>query len=448
MQISISLISSKATLYNYSLSSKNDAGGGPANTSGTFTWKSAVENWIIKPDFTFYKNATTKIRFGLNTTLYRFTPAKITSAETGINNINFKTEKGLEVAPYIEYETTFNAFSLNAGIRYSWFGNIGPYDVALYDPGLPKTPGTILETKNYKKGDLITSYAGFEPRLSLSYTFNDRKALKIGYNRLFQYIHLISNTNAALPFDIWKPSGFHIKPLEVNQLSMGYAYDTHKKTYNFSIEGYYKTFKNMVEYKDGADLFVNKNIETELLPAKAYSYGLEIGAYKSKGKLQGNLNYTYAVTRRKTVSSFKNEDINDGDYYPSNYDRPHVANLSAIYSLNKKWGISTFFTYQTGRPITLPTSRINFNNDNSYLNYSNRNAFRLSDTHRLDVSFTYTPKNENKKWKNSWVFGVYNIYARKNAFSEYTTFTNGILKHFRFSVIGAPIPFITYNFKF
>lgn len=433
--------------YDYSLSSKNDAGGGPANTSGTFTWKSAVENWIIKPDFTLYQNTETKIRFGINSTLYRFTPAKITSTETGVNSINFNTEKGLEVAPYIEYERTWGKFALNTGLRYSWFGNIGPYDVASYESNLPQTAGTITETKAFKKGKVIKDYSGFEPRLSLKYDLADNKAIKIGYNRLFQYIHLISNTSAALPFDIWKPSGIHIKPLEVNQFSAGYAYDTPNRTYNFTIDGYYKIFKNIVEYKNGADLFINENIETELLPAKGYSYGAEIGIHKNKGKLTGNLNYTYSVTKRKTTSSFNSENINAGKYYPSNYDRPHIVNINTNYKLGKKWSSGIFFTYQTGRPTTLPTSRININGT-SYLNYSDRNAFRISDTHRMDVSFTYTPKNTNKRWQSSWSFGVYNIYGHKNAFSKYSIFKNGALKTFRFSVVGSPIPFLTYNFKF
>ncbi|MEE9361455.1 MAG: TonB-dependent receptor [Cellulophaga sp.] len=434
--------------YNYSLSSQDDSGGGPAGTSGSFTWKSSVENWIFKPDFTFYQSPSSKIRFGINNTLYKFTPAKISSTEEGTNTVNFETEKGLEVAPYIEYEKKEKKFSINAGLRYSWFGNIGPHKVTSYDPAFSLSVSSILGTEEFKKGKVIKNYSGFEPRLSLKYNLNDRKALKIGYNRVFQYVHLISNTAAALPFDIWKPSGTHIKPLEVNQFSSGYAYDTSNNIYNLSFEGYYKTFKNMLEYKNGADLFINKNLETQLLPADGYSYGAEIGLHKNKGKLKGNVNYTYSVTKRKTTSSFINENINGGTYYPSNYDKPHFFNLTANYKLSEKWSLGTFFTYQTGRPTTQPTGRIVVDGI-THLTYSDRNAYRIPDTHRLDLSFNYTPKgNPNTKWESNWSFGLYNAYGHKNAFSTYSSFNNNQLKTFQFSVIGSPIPFITYNFKF
>jgi len=379
--------------------------------------------------------------------LYRFSPTKITGIQEGINPIDFKTEKGLEIAPYISYEKNWNKLSMSAGLRYSWFGNFGPFEVASYNPNLPKTVNTILETKSYKKGEIIKSYGAIEPRLSFNYHINDYNSLKFGYNRMFQYIHLVSNTSAALPFDIWKPSGMYIPPIEVNQISAGYAFDTANGNYNFSLEGYYKTFKNMVEYKNGADLFLNKNLETELLPAKGYSYGLEFAAYKTSGRLTGNLNYTYSVTRRKTTSSYARENINNGSYYPSNYDKPHIFNLTANYKLNKKWSVGSFFTYQAGRPTTAPNGRFTFNG-NSYINYSNRNGFRISDTHRMDVSFTYSKNKPNRNWKGSWSFGVYNVYSNKNAFSVYSKFKNNQLKTYQFSVIGGAIPFITYNFKF
>lgn len=433
--------------YNYGLSSKNSSGG-PSGSNGDFNWKSSVENWLLKPDFTFYKDSDTEIRFGLNSTLYRFSPARISGNSSGINNVNFGKEKGLEIAPYASYNKTWNKFSLNAGMRYSWFANIGPYKVSFYDPNLPQSVSSITGSKQYKSGDVIKSYQGFEPRLALKYDLSERKVVKLGLDRTFQYIHLISNTTAALPFDIWKPAGYHIKPLEVNQISAGYAYDTDNGKYNFSVDGYYKTFKNLVEYKNGADLFLNQTLETQLLRANGYAYGIELGAFKNKGRLTGNANYTYSVTKRKTVSRFSSENINNGTYYPSNYDRPHLFNLTASYKWNKKWNFGAFFTYQTGRPTTYATGKFIVDNK-PFFTYSDRNAFRLKDTHRLDVSFTYTPeKKEGRKWSGNWVFGVYNVYNRKNAFSVYSKLTNNQLRTFQYSVIGAPIPFVTYNFKF
>ncbi|WP_347924798.1 TonB-dependent receptor [Pontimicrobium sp. SW4] len=431
--------------YNYNLESSD---GGPLDSFYSIKWRSSIDNILLKPDFTYYINPNVKMRFGANTTLYKFIPAKITSEDEGINTVNIEAERGLELAPYIEYEMKKNRFSLNAGLRYSWFGNFGANSVYSYNPNFPKNPNSVINTKMYDKGELIKSYEGFEPRISLKYNLKDNAAIKLGYNKMFQYIHYLSNTTASFPFDVWKISGEHIKPLEVHQISAGYAYDTPNNDYNFNVEGYYKTFKNIIEYKNGADLFINKYVETQLLPAEGYSYGAEFSVYKNIGKLKGNANYTYSVTRRKTNSEFLTENINDGNYYPSNYDRPHVLNVTTNYSLNKKWNMDVFFTYQTGRPTTEATGRLIFDGS-PYLTYSDRNAYRLPDTHRMDVSFTYTPTPKlDKKWRGSWSFGVYNVYARKNAFTSFSIFRNNKLKNYNFYLIGAPVPFITYNFKF
>jgi hypothetical protein len=231
-------------------------------------------------------------------------------------------------------------------------------------------------------------------------------------------------------------------------MSLGYAYDTPNNSYNVSVEGYYKTFRNMLEYKNGANLFLNETLETELLPAEGYSYGLEFGLQKTKGRLTGNTNYTYSVTKRRTTSPFTEENINNGDYYASNFDRPHIFNLTANYKLGKRWDVSTFFTYQTGRPTTLVTGKFTVGDD-EFFTYSDRNAFRLDDTHRLDVSFSYTPtQKEGRKWQSNWVFGLYNVYGYDSPFSTYSSLRDGKLKTFQYAVIGSQVPFVTYNFKF
>jgi len=409
------------------------------------TFDRSIENWIFKPDFTFYASPTTKMRFGLSGTLYQFTP-ELKSTDV---NLYLDKEKALELAAYCSIEKQWNKLSLDAGLRFSWFANLGEDTIAIYNPDFPQTPSTIIATRNYKKNEIVKSYAGVEPRLSLKYDLNNRKAFKIGYNRMFQYLHLLSDQVTVLPIDIWKPAGEYIDPLEVNQFSAGYAYDTKNGGYNFSVEGYYKTFDNIVEYKNGARVGgLSDNLETELVPAKGFAYGLELTAHKNKGKLTGNVNYTYSVSKRKTVSDFSAERINNGAYFPSNYDRPHLFNFTANYRLSKKWEIGTFFTYQTGRPVTQPNGRLIFDGD-SFLTYSNRNAFRVPDTHRADISFTYTPKgNSGTSWQGSWNFGVYNVYGHKNAFSINSIFENNTLKTAQISFIGAPIPFVSYNFKF
>lgn len=408
--------------------------------------KRSIDNFIFKPDFTYYQSPTTKMRFGLNSTLYKFIPADISSTQT---DLKIDTEKALELAAYYSIEKEWNKLSVQAGLRYSWFANLGPGEITLYNPNFPQTPSTVTGTESYSKNELIKQYAGFEPRLSLKYDFNERKAFKLGYNRMFQYIHLLSNASSSLPFDQWKPSGTYIEPLEVNQFSVGYAYDAKKGVYNFSAEAYFKTFDNIVEYRNGASIIgLSNTLETELVPAKGFAYGLELAVHKNSGKLTGNANYTYSVAKRKTISSFSSERINDGAYFPSNFDRPHMFNITANYELSKKWSIGTFFTYQSGGPSTQPNGRVTFNGD-TFLTYSDRNAFRVSDTHRMDVSFTYTPKDNPKtKWQGSWNFGVYNVYGNNNAFSTRSTLDNDRLKILETSFIVAPIPFVTYNFKF
>ncbi len=433
--------------YRYELNSENDSGG-IIKTRGAFKWKSGVENIILKPDLTYYLNPETIFRFGLNSTLYTFTPAKLSSNNPGLSPEDIEEDKGLEFAPYLEFEKKTKKLSFNLGMRYSWFGNMGPKTISLYNPNLPMSVNSIIGEKSYRKNEITKSYSGFEPRVSVKYNLDKRKALKLGYNRSFQYIHLISNSSAVLPYDIWKPVGKHIKPLEVNQISGGYAFDTSNRKYSLTLEAYYKTFKNLVEYKNGADLFINKNIETQLLPAKGYAYGLELAMYKNSGRFTGNVNYTYSQTKRKTTSPFDLDNINNGNYYSSNYDRPHLLNITANYKLNKTWDIGLFFTYQTGRPFTAVTGRLTID-DNAYLTYSNRNAYRMKNIHRLDLSFGYIPKgNPKTKWQSSWNFGVYNVYGNKNPFSKYSTFNNSQLRTYEFSLLGSPVPFITYNFKF
>ena len=444
--------------YNYSLFSKNDEGGGPADTEGSFTWKSSVKNYIFKSDFTLYSGANTIMRFGANNTLYKFIPSNVKSDEKGVNDLKLETQTAIEVAPYLELEKWWNKFEFNIGMRYSWFNNMGERSVSEYAPSLPKTSATKTGTKKYKKGETIKQYGGLEPRVSLKYNLREQTAIKAGYNKMYQYIHLISNGAAALPFDIWLPSGKYIRPLGVDQFSLGLAHDIPASSYNFYVDAFYKKFSNMVEYKNNADLFINRDIETQLLLANGYAYGLELSAHKNKGKVTGNANYTYSVTERKTTSKFNSENINGGSYYPSNYDRPHIFNMTANLAIGSKWELNTFFTFQTGRPTTLPVGKFLFRHISNHgggeviFDYSDRNKYRIPNTHRLDVSFTYTPDREGKKRKGSWNFGVYNVYGHKNAFSVFhgTSYSGDqlVTKAYQYSLLAIPIPFATYNFNF
>ena len=431
--------------YNYSLRSENDSGGGPAGSSGSFTWSSSITNWIVKPDFTLYVSPETKLRFGIHAISHEFAPAKITNTDEGLNNIKLPIERGLEVAPYITLSQKWNNFSMALGFRYSWFGNIGPSTVYNYDNTQPKASNTVTDTKIYKKGELVKQFAGIEPRLALNYKLSETEDLKLGIDRNLQYIHLVSNTTAALPFDTWKPAGKHIDPLDVRQISMGY----HKTAaIGYTAEVFYKTFDQLVEFKDGADLFVNKQLETELLPASGFAYGIELGLTKDIGKLTGRLNYTFSRSKRKTTSIHKSENINGGAYFSSNFDRPHVGNVSLNYPINKRLALQTFFTYQSGRPITQAIGRFTIHG-REYIQYSDRNALRLPNVHRLDISFILKSKNKKGRLKSSnWTFGVYNVYGRANPLTRFSNFYQGQLRTYDFSPIGSLIPFISKNISF
>ncbi|WP_299260220.1 TonB-dependent receptor [uncultured Aquimarina sp.] len=430
--------------YDFSLGQREDLREEDIEENIEETAERSIENWIFKPDFTYYLSPSAQMRFGLSGNLYQFIP-KITG--TAGKQILDK-EKALELAAYYSIQKQWNKLSLQTGLRYSWFANFGEENIAIYDPNLPQTQNSIIENRSVKNNEISKTYFGLEPRISVKYDINDRKAFKIGYNRIFQYIHSINRQTITLPNDTWKPSGEHIAPLEVNQFSAGYAYDTKDQNYNFSIEGYYKTFDDIIVYKNGARLGVFDNLETELVAAEGFSYGLELAAHKNKGKLTGNVNYTYSVSKRKTKSNFSSEQINRNTYFPSNFDRPHIFNITANYKLSKKWEVGAFFTYQTGRPITEPNGRLTIDGD-AFITYSDRNAFRISNTHRADISFTYTPTDNPKtNWKGSWNFGIYNVYGRKNAFSVNSVFDNNQLETSQISFIAAPIPFISYNFKF
>jgi outer membrane cobalamin receptor len=441
-------ISAIYSRYDYLLSSENSGSELTESNATSFEWTSVAENWILKSDLTKFINPKTKIRFGINNTIYKFSPTKIKSNATGLPNINFDSDRALEIAPYFEFIKSWGKLSLNTGLRYSLYANIGAHTLTQYAPGIPESPATISGSTSYKKNEIIKRYDGFEPRLSFKYDLSDRKALKFGLHRMYQFTQLISNTAASLPFDIWKLSDPYIKPLKVNQISVGYAYDTENRAYNFSADGYYKTFKDIIEYKNGADLFLQENIESQLIPAKGFAYGIELAVHKNNGPLKGSLNYTFSRAKRKTEAKYLFDNINNGDYFPSNFDRPHMLNLTTNYKLNKKWSFGLFFTYQTGRPLTRPTGKLDINGE-TYFTFSDRNAYRVSDTHRMDFSFNYNATgNPNTAWKGSWSFGLYNVYARKNTFSEYTSYEDDKVRAYKFSVLGGIFPFITYNFKF
>jgi len=431
--------------------------GTPEDDEFNFRLQSTIQDYHLKNQYTYYANAKSEFEFGLEAIYYRFRPGTI----TGVIDLTLQREFALEPAIYFSHEYKFSPlFSVQYGLRYSSFYNLGPQRKNIYrDQELPDLD-EVVETRQFEQGDIIASYTGLEglePRLALNYRLDDEKSLKASYNRTRQYIHLISNTTAPTPVDLYRPAGMHIKPATVNQIAMGYFQNFASNAYELSIETYYKDFQNIVDYRNGADLIFNETIETEIVSGIGRSYGLEFYLRKSTGRLNGWLSYTLSRTELKVDQDDPSLAINAGEWYPANYDKRHDISLVLNYQLTETWDIGMNFTYQSGRPITPPEGKFQFE-DYVVPIYRNRNSFRIPDYHRLDLSANYTPKKkEDQKFYSSWSISLYNVYARRNAYSIYfeqvpnsngATTTNLSTQAQQLSIFGTIIPSVTWNFNF
>jgi hypothetical protein len=318
---------------------------------------------------------------------------------------------------------------------------------------VPSSDDAIIDTVNYASGEVIADFGGFEPRLAVNYTFSERASVKAGYNRMRQYLHLVSNTTAATPLDIWTPAGKYIDPAIADQVSVGYFRNFKDNMYEASVEVYYKDYQNLLDYKDNAQLLLNDNLETELIQGEGRAYGLEFQVEKVKGRLTGWVSYTLSR------SELKVDGINRNDWYPSNYDKTHDVTVVAQYKLSEKWKFGGNFAFMTGRPITYPDSRYVYEGV-VVPNYTNRNGARTPTYHRLDLSATLVPKQKDKvlffinrpdSWESSWTFSIYNAYGRRNPYSIFFRQNEDNPQQteaVRLSIFGSIIPGITYNLKF
>nr|MDQ3395304.1 TonB-dependent receptor [Bacteroidota bacterium] len=412
-----------------------------------FEWQSNIISRNLKADFQYFINPSNTLYFGVDAIYYTFQPGKLlpVNGQT-VFNIDIDNEYAVESAAYISNEQKISdRLTLQYGLRYSTFMNIGEQSIYIYDPNSPRSRKTIIDTVQYKNGEVIESFHGPEPRFSAKYTLTSSSSVKLSYNRMRQNIHLVSNTSSSVPFDIWTPSGPYVKPAKVDQVTMGYFRNIRDNTIELSAEVYYKKYYDLLDYVNGAQLVVNKTIETEFLNGDGRAFGLELLIRKVKGKFTGWIGYTLSRTERLIPG------INEGKFFPSNVDKPHDITVVASYDLNNRWNVSANFAYMTGRPITYPDSRWEWDGF-TIPNYNNRNGARVPDYHRLDISANYDrPQVAGRRWQSSWSFGIYNVYARRNAYSIFFR-QNGenpaITEAVRFSVIGILIPSVTYNFKF
>jgi len=412
----------------------------------------------IKLNFSWLPNENHNLDFGVNTALYNIQPGKLNGLfnETIIQPVRMQSEKGLESALYLTDNITLSpVFALDIGLRYSLYTYLGPDKVYTYKPDISRSPESITDSLTYGNNKPICWYSGLEPRFSIRFTITTSSSLKLSYNRIHQYINLVSNTAVMSPTDVWKLSSPNLKPLTCDHIAVGYFRNFRNNTFETSIELYYKKIANGIDYKNGAQLLLNPYLESDLLNVNGNNYGVELYVKKNNGRLTGWASYTYSRSWQKTNGIFPEDKINDNQSFPSNYDRPNNLILNANYHISKRWRFNGTFTYSTGRPVTLPELKFDYQGY-QMLYYSDRNKYRLPDYNRLDVSITLDESLKiRKKWKGSWTFSIINLYGRKNAYSVfYKKEAHMVSNEYRqydtymLYIIGRPLPMLTYNFTF
>lgn len=427
-----------------------------------FKWASGIKNYNFKYDFKNYVSDKFKLNYGLNAIYYDFNPGTISPSNpnSGINQSQLDKKYAFEPAFYLDAEQEISKkFTLSYGLRYSLFYRLGNSKINIYADNNPVIfnqdmqiyeKATPISTQYYSKNKSIKNFDNFEPRFSMAYQLDDNQSFKASYNRMIQYLQLISNTSSPTPLDVWTPSDNFIKPQIADQVALGFFKNFKNDTYSLEAETFYKKVQNRIDYIDGANLIANEALEQVILNGQMRSYGLELLLRKNEGKFTGWIAYTLAKSEQKTPGRNATEiGINNGNWYKSAYDKLHNLSVTSSYTLNKKWSFGANFTLQSGQPVTYPNGQYTYENI-TVPSYGLRNENRLPAYHRFDISATLTSrKNENRKWKSEWVFNIYNLYNRRNAasISFRQNAETGNNEAVQLSIFGI-IPAISYNFKF
>ena len=427
-----------------------------------FKWDSNIRNYNFKYDFKNYVSDKIKLNFGAHGIYYDFNPGTLNPSESnsGINFLQLDKKKALETAFYIGAEQTVSDnFEIAYGLRYSLFNRLGASEIDIYKDDNPVaynenlkiySEGISIGKKAYSDNQSLKMFNNLEPRFSASYSFSDSKSVKISYNRMVQYLQLISNTSSPTPLDVWTPSDTFIKPQIADQVAAGYFVNLKDDNYSIEIESFYKKVQNRIDYIDGANLVANNNIERIILNGRMRSYGLEMMFRKNKGDFTGWIAYTLSKSEQQTPGRTATEvGINNGNWYNSAYDKLHNLAITASYKFNDKWTFGSNFILQSGQPATFPNGQYTFAGLN-VPSYSLRNANRLPVYHHLDISATLSSrKNKDRKWQSEWVFSIYNLYNRQNAASINfrQNQDSGVNEAVRTSIFGI-VPGVSYNFKF
>ncbi|KOP39129.1 TonB-dependent receptor [Flavobacterium sp. WLB] len=427
-----------------------------------FKWDSGIQNYNIKYDFKHYISDKFKLNYGVNGIYYEFNPGTIIPSNTtsGINPDQLDKKYAFEPSIYLDAENQLSKrITLAYGLRYSLFYRLGSSTINYYDNNSPVVfnsdtevyeKGIPTSTKYFGKNKVIQDYNNFEPRLSISYQLNDDQSIKASYNRMAQYLQLISNTSSPTPLDVWMPSDNYIKPQIADQVALGYFRNIKEGAYSLEVETYYKKIQNRLDYIDGADLIANNAIEQVILNGRMRAYGLEIMVKKNEGKFNGWVSYTLSKSEQQTPGRTPEEiGINNGQWYSTPYDKTHNLAITSAYNLNEKWSFGANFALQSGQPVTYPNAQYEYLGI-TVPSYGLRNENRLPAYHHLDVSATLTPRsNKGRNWKGEWVFSIYNLYNRSNAASINfrQNSDTGLNEAVRLSIFGI-VPAVSYNFKF
>lgn len=423
------------TRFNYSL-------GIPKNQPNSFDWSAEMVDYSFKGDFTWYANSNSTIRYGVSTVLHKFRPGKVqgTGTDSPWVTIEIPLNTALENGLYASHEHKIGSrLVLKYGLRFSSFSNIGEAVVYAFNDNFERA-----DSVTYSKGEFFNTYLAVEPRFSLAYQFSENSSLKAAYNRNVQYVHLARNSTAGTPLDIWFPSSPNVKPQAGDQFSAGIFRNFPVSRLETSLEGFYKLNHNAIDFKDHAELLLNDNLEGELRFGKAWSYGVEAMVRLTEGKLNGWVSYTWSRTFREIPQ------INNGKRYPASYDRPHDISVVMNYDMNRRFSAGLNWVYATGSPVTFPTGRFKIGNTIAPV-YSDRNAYRLPDYHRLDLSATLRAKQKpGRKWNGEWNLSVYNAYYRKNPWviNFVTDPDRPNVTHAEMTYLFGILPAISYNFKF
>lgn len=404
----------------------------------------------LKWDFNYYRGVH-KLDFGVQSKLYDLNPGFINpyGDSSLVKSQQVQLERALENAVYVADNIEITPkLSIYAGLRFSSFTSFGPRNIYAYAAGQPKDNSTVIDSAAYNRNQPIKTFQGPEYRFSARYSLPGQSSIKVSYNRTRQYVHMLTNTVSVSPTTTWKLSDPNVLPQLADQISGGFYKKKFNNIIEASVEVYYKWLNNVIDYKIGSELILNKRIEQDILQGKGRAYGAEFLLRKRNGKLNGWIGYTYSRTFLRMDGLYQNEKINNGNYYPANYDKPHDVSVVANYKFTRRYSLSMNFVYNTGRPITYPIGQYEFGGGYK-INYSDRNQFRIPDYIRLDLGVNIEGNHKIKNLAHGfWSISIYNVLGRKNPYSIYFKSENGVIQGYKLSIFGAPIPTITYNFRF